>query len=190
MSDRSTGFAAHLERARQALADGAIVAMPTEAVFGLSVDPANRAAVERLLRLKDRSPAKGLILIAGDSEQLRAWLGPVDDASLDRALATWPGPTTWLLPAAADCPALVRGAHDTIAVRVTAHPIAAALCRCWGGPLVSTSANPSGGAPARAAAEVRERFGAAVDVVIDAPTGGEERPTEIRDARTGERLRW
>lgn len=178
-----------LAAACRALARGGIVAYPTEAVFGLGCDPANAHAVDRLLALKQRDRHKGLILIAADTEALTPWLAPLTPAIRARIEPTWPGPVTWLLPAAPDCPTCIRGAHDTVAVRVTAHPVAAALCRTWRGALVSTSANRGGGEPARDAATVRRLFGDGLDVVIDAPVGGLERPTPIRDARTGATLR-
>lgn len=177
------------DRAVAALRRGGIVAYPTEAVYGLGCDPANAAAVARLLDLKQRPQSKGLILIAADQAALQPWLAPLDAATEARIGPTWPGPTTWLLPAAADCPEFLRGEHDTLAVRVTAHPIAAALCRAWGGALVSTSANPSGGEPVRDAAAARTLFGAGVDAVVEGAVGGRERPTPIRDARTGRTLR-
>ena len=109
----------------------------------------------------------------------------VDDTILRRLRRSWPGPVTWLLPAAAGVPRWLRGAHETIALRVTAHPLAAALCRQWGGALVSTSANPAGRPPARTALAVRRYFGAAVDAILPGETGGARVPTEIRDARSG-----
>ncbi len=171
------------------LAAGGIIAYPTEAVFGLGCDPANRAAVERLLALKQRPLDKGLILIAASQDQLQPWILPPDAAMQARLDATWPGAVTWLLPAAPDCPDTLRGRHDTLATRVTAHPPTQALCRHWGGALVSTSANRAGEEPARDSAAVRAIFGTAVAHVIDGPTGGATRPTPIRDARSGETLR-
>jgi L-threonylcarbamoyladenylate synthase len=172
-----------------ALRRGGIVAYPTEAVYGLGCDPANATAVARLLELKQRPPSKGLILIAADETALRPWLAPIDAATEARIGPTWPGATTWLLPAAADCPWILRGEHETLAVRVTAHPVAAGLCRAWGGTLVSTSANRSGGEPVRDADAARKLFGADIDTVVEGAVGGRERPTPIRDARTGQTLR-
>jgi len=179
----------HEPAAREVLARGGIVAYPTEAVYGLGCDPANPQAVERLLALKQRPWHKGLILIAAELEALSPWIVPPTDEIRTRVLATWPGPVTWLMPVAAGCPEHVRGRHDTVATRVTAHPVAADLCRRWGGALVSTSANPGGGEPARDAAGVRQLFGEAIDLVIEGPVGDLDRPTPIRDARTGATIR-
>lgn len=180
---------AAIDAACRALNRGGIVAYPTEAVFGLGCDPGNADAVERLLVLKQRPREKGLILIAADLPALMPWIASLTDAMRARIEPTWPGPVTWVVPAAEDCPEHIRGRHDSVAVRVTAHPVAAALCRTHGGALVSTSANRGGGKPARDADTVRRLFGDAVDVVIDAPAGDLERPTPIRDARTGRILR-
>ena len=172
-----------------ALVRGGVVAYPTEAVFGLGCDPGNRDAVARLLVLKQRPVDKGLILIAADTAALQPWLAPLTPALRARVEPTWPGPVTWLLPAAEDCPRDLRGDHDTLAVRVTAHPVAAALCRAWGGALVSTSANRAGDEPVRDAAALQPLFGDALDAVVAGDVGGDPRPSRILDARTGRTLR-
>lgn len=173
----------------QLLRAGGIVAYPTEAVFGLGCDPRNAAAITRLLQLKQRDPALGLILIAADLAQLDAWLLPWDTETRARVQPTWPGATTWVLPARTEVSPLLRGVHDTLAVRVTAHPVAAALCRAFGGALVSTSANRHGHAPALDAAAVLNEFGNALDGVLDGAVGDRAKPTEIRDGRSGATLR-
>jgi len=167
---------------------GGIIAYPTEAVFGLGCDPLNPVAVLRLLAIKRRPVAKGLILIAADLGQLEPFIEPLDPAAQAKLAATWPGPVTWLAPARL-APVWLRGDHDTLAVRVTAHPVAAALCRRWGGPLVSTSANIGGRPSARTGLAVRRRLGQWVDQVAPGAVGGAGRPTEIRDLATGRVIR-
>lgn len=169
-----------LARAVAAVKAGGVIAYPTEAVYGLGCDPRNRAAVLRLLRLKRRPVNKGLILIAADARQLMPYVTDIPA----HVRATWPGPVTWLLPARKDVPRWIRGRHSSIAVRVTAHATAAALCRAAGRALVSTSANPSRERPARSYRETATRLGAGVDYIVRGRTGGARRPTEIRDART------
>lgn len=178
-----------LRRMAARLRSGQIVAYPTEAVYGLGCDPWNSAAVERLLAIKQRPAAKGLILVAADLSYLAPWLGPVPAESLRRAIATWPGPHTWLLPAAAGVPEWIRGRHAQVALRVTAHPLAASLCRAFGGALVSTSANRSAEPPCRNQLQVRRRLGDRIDAVLVGTTGGEPRPSTIRDAASGKLLR-
>lgn len=178
-----------LDPAVRVLRAGGVVAYPTEAVYGLGCDPRDGAALDRILALKGRPTSLGLILIASEFSQLAPLLAPLPPALEARATATWPGPVTWIWPAATGLPPALTGGRDTLAVRVTAHPGAAALCHGFGGALVSTSANRHGEPPARDAATVRAAFGAGVDFVIDGPCGGLARPTEIRDVRTGAVLR-
>ncbi|KPJ91953.1 MAG: tRNA threonylcarbamoyladenosine biosynthesis protein RimN [Gammaproteobacteria bacterium SG8_15] len=178
-----------INEAVQILQQGGVIAYPTEAVYGLGCDPNNHHAVERLLAIKQRSRDKGLILIAADFQQLRPYLAEIDNALKAKILATWPGPVTWLWPAKPTVSSLLRGKHDTIAVRVTAHPLAAALCREFGGPLVSTSANLSGELPTRTADEVRGQLGEQLDYVLEGKTGERAKPSEIRDALSGAVLR-
>lgn len=174
--------------ALRALAGGGVIAYPTEAVYGLGCLPDDGEAVAHLLRMKRRSPRKGLILVAADLAQLAPYIEFPDDSVRERVLATWPGPVTWLLPARSTVPDWLTGAHPTLAVRVSAHPVVQALCRA-AGPLVSTSANPAGAEPARSAARVRGYFGRQLAVVVPGALGGLARPTEIRDARSGRQLR-
>ncbi len=168
---------------------GGILAYPTEAVFGLGCNPADSAALTRLLALKRRPEDKGLILIAAEFDQLAGWLGELPPGALERCLASWPGPDTWVVPARPGIPPLLSGGRPTLAVRVTAHPLAAALCRACGHALVSTSANTSGQPPIVSAAELARAFGDGLDAILDGALGGLDRPTRIRDALTGEVLR-
>ena len=149
-----------------ALRGGGVIAYPTEAVWGLGCDPANAAAVERLLALKQRDMAKGLILVAADLAQVESLLHGLDSQQRQRVLASWPGPHTWVVPVSADFPLWVRGQHDSVALRVSAHAGVQALCRAFGGPLVSTSANRSGAAPALDEAGVRQQFGGALAAIF------------------------
>lgn len=179
----------HLDFARHALAAGGVIAYPTEAVWGLGCEPLNSHAVARLLALKRRPRMKGLILVASAFSQVERFTASVPRATLQRALDSWPGPATWLFPAADSAPDWLTGHHRTIALRVTAHPVAAALCEAYGGAIVSSSANISGHPPARTALGVRRRFGDALDAILPGDTGGLSRPTPIRDLVTGKLLR-
>jgi L-threonylcarbamoyladenylate synthase len=175
---------ASLAAAAAVIDQGGIVAYPTEACYGLGCDPRHLSAVRRLLHLKRRSPDLGLIIIAAHRHALSKYMLPLEESRMRRIEATWPGPVTWLLPAHPSVSPWVRGAHDTVALRVTAHPTAAALCRHARRALISTSANRHGRPPARSAAEVIRQFGDAIDYVLSGRLGGSRAPTEIRDART------
>ena len=173
-----------VENAAAIVRAGGVVACPTEAVFGLSCDPRDKAAVSRVLSLKNRFPDKGLILIGAGFSQFEDFC--VADATVrwEAVRATWPGPHTWLFRASADCPAYLRGAHTTVAVRVTAHAVASRLCSLSDTALVSTSANASGCPPARVAREVAAAFGERIDGIVEGETDGDETVTSIRDAVT------
>ena len=181
---------AAFEACIQAVQRGGVIAYPTEAVYGLGCDPAQLAAVQRVLTLKQRPAHKGLILIAADFDQLAPYLLPLDSVTHARVMATWPGAVTWILPAQPHVSPLIRGEHDTLAVRVSAHPTCRALCLRLGHPLISTSANLSTLRPARDAQAVAAQFGTLLDGIVDAPVGGQAQPTEIRQGLTGEIVRF
>jgi len=171
------------------LRQGGIIAYPTESVFGLGCNPWDEAAVLRLLALKKRSVKQGVILISDSFDRLIPYVGQVSQERLRRVLSQWPGPVTWLLPAAEGVPKWLTGAHESLAMRVTAHPVAAALCHAAGMPLVSTSANITHHPPARTALQAKIRCGGEIDLIIHGNTGGLARPTPILDAMSGETLR-
>jgi len=178
-----------LRQSVRALRAGGVVAYPTEAVYGLGCDPFNEQAVLRLLAIKGRAMNKGLIVIAADFRQLQPLVLSQPAEIVAPALASWPGPSTWILPAGPRAPAWLTGDSDGIAVRVTAHPLAARLCLCFGGALVSTSANLSGRPPAKSALAARRACGARVDYFLTGATGGGARPSEIRDLLSGRLVR-
>lgn len=182
---------AELDAVAALLHDGGVLAYPTEAVFGLGCDPHDPVAFERLFGLKRRPPTQGVLLIAADLAQAERYieLTAVPPDVMQQVRASWPGPHTWVFPRSAAVPAWVAGTHAGIALRVTAHEPAAALCRAFGSALVSTSANPHGEPAARTAQTVVDYFGDALDGVLNAPLGGQASPTVIRDALSGAIIR-
>jgi len=180
-----------VDAAAALLRDGGVLAYPTEAVFGLGCDPHDPGAFERLFALKGRPSTQGVLLIAADFEQIEPYIAfsDVPTEVLRTVRASWPGPHTWIFPRSEKVPSWVAGAHEGIALRVTAHAPASALCRAFGAPLVSTSANPHGQAPARDLPTLSTMFGDRLDGALDAPLGRLEKPTTIRDALTGAIIR-
>ncbi len=179
-------------RLRAAVRDleaGAVVACPTEAVWGLSCDPDNPEAVERLLWLKRRPVEKGLILVAASASQLGFLLADLEAQYVSRLSESWPGPNTWLVPHHGRVQPWVHGSHDTVAVRVSEHPVVQALCRAWGGPLISSSANPAGARPPVAGFQVRRYFGAELPTLLPGAVGDSARPSTIRDLASGQIIR-
>ncbi|MDH3977611.1 MAG: Sua5/YciO/YrdC/YwlC family protein [Gammaproteobacteria bacterium] len=176
-----------LRQATQALQAGGVIAYPTEGVFGLGCDPANASAVQRILELKQRHWSAGLILIAANREQLNPWISPTEDE--EQALSGHSTFTTWVVTAHDDCPDWITGGRPTCAIRITRHPIAAALCTAAESPLVSTSANYHGHAPAVSVLGAQRLFGAAIDYIVPGETGMASGASEIRIASTGAVLR-
>lgn len=180
----------NIHRAIAALNNHEVIAYPTEAVFGVGCDPDSEMAVMRLLTLKQRPVDKGLILIAASFEQLLPY---IDDSALTEAqrssvFSCWPGPVTFVFPSRATTPRWLTGRFNSLAVRVTNHPLVIELCEAYGKPLVSTSANLTGQPPCRTTQEVMSQFGSDF-LVVDGETGGRVNPSEIRDALTGELFR-
>lgn len=168
---------------------GGVVAYPTEAVWGLGCDPFDSQAVNHLLELKRRPVSKGVILIAADIAQFEPYLTQLDDLQLRRLKNSWPGPVTWLVPNNGMAPAWITGHSPFVALRVTDHPVAAGLCRAFGGAIVSTSCNPQGRPPARTIHEVRRYFAGELDGISNGLTGKRPNPSEIRNLLTGEVVR-
>ncbi|MBT8149232.1 MAG: Sua5/YciO/YrdC/YwlC family protein [Gammaproteobacteria bacterium] len=172
-----------------ALQRGELIAYPTEAVWGLGCDPYNGAAVSHLLALKQRPVGKGLILVAAHLQQLGSLAEALDPAARARLQRETAMPTTWLLPNDGSIPGWISGAHTSVAIRISNHPIVRSLCQLYGGMLVSTSANRSGQQPARSALRARMLFGREVAAYVAGPTSGATQPSRIIDLASGRQLR-
>ncbi len=166
-----------------------IIAYPTEAVFGLGCDPFNEKAVRRILAIKQRAEAQGLILIASAWHQFNDLIETPSAEQLEKVKATWPGPVTWLFPVKSTAPRWIVGDHNSVAIRMTAHPIARAICQAVDQVIVSTSANISGQSPCKTMQEVQDIFGDNIDLIIPGLVGDLANPTGIRDAVTGKVIR-
>jgi len=172
---------------RAYLKRGGVIAYPTESCYGLGCDPRNRVAVQKILRLKRRPWSKGLILVAANLQQITRFILPVNAAERAMLDQYWPGPYTFLLPASSRAPKLLTGKHNSLAVRISAHPDVARLTRALG-PLVSTSANVSGAKPIKTYAEAQRAFGEAV-WVLPGRIGKRRAPSAIIDLQSGKKLR-
>jgi L-threonylcarbamoyladenylate synthase len=173
--------------ASEVLLGGGVIAYPTEGVFGLGCLPDDTDAVERLLWIKQRSPHKGLILIAARPQQLDDWIDPAVRGALPEPDPRQP--ITWIVRPAARVPAIVTGDNPGLAVRITSNPTAAAICNAVDMPIVSTSANIAGRPVARNAFILRRNFGRLVDFVVPGECGPASGPSEIRELETGRVLR-
>lgn len=171
------------------LSQGGLICYPCEAVYGLGCDPLCEQAVGKLLAIKQRPEKKGLILIAADFQQIAPYL-VTDAAMLERIMPTWPGPVTWAIPVQDWVPEWLTGTYNTLAVRITDHPLVKALCLAYNSPLVSTSANPVGQKPARNALQMRKYFPGIREILaVPGDTGKLKQTTPIYLATDGRRLR-
>ncbi len=171
------------------IAMGGVLAYPTESCFGLGCVPTRQEAVERILALKGRSSAKGLILIGGAWEHLAPYVGELPEAARIRLRVAWPGPVTFLVPPSEKVPSWIQGSHPRLALRWSAHPHVERLCRAYGGAIVSTSANREGEPPLRRAESVMAAFGKELDGCMIGRVGMRRRPSAIIDAVTGQWFR-
>jgi len=178
-----------IRRLAEQMHDGGVIAYPTEAVWGLGCDPFQQEAVERILFLKGRAQAKGLILVAADIEQFEPYLVGISRDQYAKLEETWPGPNTWLVPVNGYCPNWISGRFDSVALRVSAHPVVAGLCRAFGGPIVSTSANPQGLPPAISAMHAERYFHGCLAGLAPGLVNTKAKPSTIRDLRTGDIIR-
>ena len=159
---------AAVAEAGRCLAQGGLVAFPTETVYGLGADATNPAAIARLYRAKGRPAFNPLIAHVGDlASALR--IGKFDARATELARAFWPGPLTLVVPKSADCAVadLATAGLDTIAIRVPAHPAALAILRAFGGPVVAPSANLSGHVSPTTAAHVQGDLEGRIDLIVD-----------------------
>ena len=182
-----------LSNALTALRTQGVIAYPTESVFGLGCDPDCDAAIQKILELKQRPSHKGLILIAADIKQLANYgdfsvLTPTQISNIEK---TWPGPFTWIVPVHKNLSKLISGDFDSVAVRVSDHPVVQQLCREFGKPIISTSANLSGLEACTNAQQVKDMFAGnkLLATTIEESVSGLDNPSQIHHAITGQRLR-
>lgn len=181
-----------LSDAVRVLREGGVIAYPTEYCFGLGCDPRNSAAVRRILKIKQRAEAQGLILVAASTAQVEEYAILTGLERQEQIVSSWPGPTTWILPVTARTPSWIHGDHQSVAMRVTAHPLVSALCHQFGGAIVSTSANRHARPSLLQTSDVIAELGEELDFIVDGPLGATT-PTQsassIFDAISGEQLR-
>jgi L-threonylcarbamoyladenylate synthase len=157
-----------IARAAALLRDGALVAFPTETVYGLGADARNATAVAGVFAAKGR-PAQNPLIVHVADRAIAETLAEFDPDALRLAQAFWPGPLTLVLPLRPDAglpPAVTAGGPD-VALRLPAHPVARSLLRAFGGPLVGPSANPSGRVSPTRAAHVTDGLGGRIAAVLD-----------------------
>ena len=177
---------AKLQQIKQHIKKGGVIAYATEFCYGLGCDPYNYRAVAKILKIKKRSKAKGMILISAQ----RNFLNRIVKVDINSAEFNdyWPGSYSIVLPVKKCLPQNLTGIHETIAVRVTRHQQVKQLSNYLHMPLVSTSANISGHKAIRNYRDCVRKFGRSV-MVIAGDTNYASKPSTIIDWQTRKILR-
>ena len=156
-----------IERAADLLRAGALVAFPTETVYGLGADAENPEAVRRIFAAKGRPADHPVIVHLYDTSQLAQWTRSVPVSATKLAAAFWPGPLTLILPRSSRAPDIVTGGQDSVGLRVPSHPVARALLAAFGGAIAAPSANRFGRISPTSARHVADDLGGAVALILD-----------------------
>lgn len=174
-----------IRRAAHHVRRGGLIAYPTDTVYGLGCDPLNLSAVSTLNQLKHRAPSKALILLAGDIQQLEDYID-LDETDSRQRITAEATPTSWVVPARAQLPTALTGGRDTIAVRVTDNYVVSSLCRQLGHPLVSSSANLAGKAPASNSLQLHRWFHYDLASILIDDQVGTGKPSVLKHIHTHE----
>lgn len=176
-----------LQQAIISLQSGGVIAYPTEGVWGLGCLWTDEAAIKEILRLKQRPLEKGMIVLCSRISDIEPYLLPLTAADIRQIEQDYPHPVTWILPCKLSVSESVRGQHASIAVRFSRHPQVQALCQAVG-PIISTSANPSGLPAAMSKHDVYHYFQNQLSYILPGELGGYSKPSEIRTL-DGQRVR-
>lgn len=157
----------HIEAAAEVLLNGGIISMPTETVYGLAGIAYNEAAVKEIYRVKQRPFYNPLILHISGIEKIDTVAAYIPELAYRLAEEFWPGPMTLVLPKKTEVPGIVTAGHDTVAIRVPAHPVARQLLAAVAGPIAAPSANPFGRVSPTTALHVRDYFEGKIPLILD-----------------------
>ncbi|MHB9029067.1 MAG: L-threonylcarbamoyladenylate synthase [Candidatus Latescibacterota bacterium] len=174
-----------IRKAAAILRSGGVIVYPTETVYGIGCDPWNREACERILLLKRRESARTMLLLADSRKMAEETFGGLDALASRLADRFWPGPVTLIFRSLIEVPEYLRGPSGGVALRVTVHPVAAAIIHEFGKPIISTSANLSGQPPVTSGDDAVNIFGHVADMVVSGaiPPGGV--PSTVVDTVSG-----
>ncbi|MFB3901985.1 MAG: L-threonylcarbamoyladenylate synthase [Acidobacteriota bacterium] len=156
-----------LERVVRVIRSGGVIVYPTDTIYGLGCVADQPAAVERVLRIKQREGEKGLLLLVPGSESAGSLCSEVPPSFEPLAREFWPGPVTFLLPAHLDLSNLIAGDRGLVGIRNPDSRYLHLLMEAIPGPLVSTSANISGEPPSGRVGELKEQLADKVDLFVD-----------------------
>lgn len=170
-----------IQRAVQALSAGEVIGYPTDTVYGLGCDIANKKAVDRLYQIKGMDRSQPLAFICPDLGEIAKYA--IVDNQIYRVLRRFlPGPYCFILEATREVPRLIQTKRKTIGIRVPNHEIVRVVTRELGRPIISTTAARAGSPPYVDAREIDDDFHG-LGLVIDAGAGGTV-PTTVIDLTT------
>ena len=164
-----------------------LIVHATESVFGIAASVYSLKAITEVKRVKARGSQKNFLLIVANLEQALN-LVRIDVPYREQIIESWPGHSTWILPAAELAPPWLLDDNGCLGVRMTSHSQASELCQ-RSGPLVSTSANISGNLPAVSLTQARKYFGKGIDYYLPGKLGANPRPSRIQNGVTGKLIR-
>ena len=163
-----------IARVVEFLNDGQVIAYPTETIYGLGADVLNRKAVKKIYDLKSRDYGLPVSILIADLKMLREIVADVPDGALALMRKFWPGPLTILFPASDVIPKGLVTNTGKVGIRISSHPVAAAIVEGFGRPITTTSANLSGFPPSLSVKHVQKYFGDKLPCIVD---GGECDPS-------------
>lgn len=172
---------AAFEHAARVVAGGGVIAFRTDTFYGLGVDPFNRQALNRIRDLKGREDNKPILVVISDAVEADRFISERSNLFEIASTRHWPGALTLVLKARDDIPDELTAGTGTIGVRLPDDSDVRALVRACGGALTATSANLSGTAPARTAAEVAKYFPDGVDLIVDGGEALSNQPSTVLD---------
>ena len=179
-----------IKRLSKAVENGAVIAYPTDTIWGFGCHPMMASSVVKILNIKQRPVGKGLILLSSRLEFCNPYIDPgLSREQIYLITRKTRHPATWLVPAARNCPVWLRGDFSTVALRITSHPFIQAICNEMHSPIVSTSANRHRRPTIRSALQARRQFGEELDYIVTGFNTGTNRASEIKSLTTGETIR-
>ncbi|MDZ7699320.1 MAG: L-threonylcarbamoyladenylate synthase [Deltaproteobacteria bacterium] len=170
-----------IKRAAEVLKTGGIVAYPTETVYGLAADISNSSAIKKLFRLKQRKPNRPILMLIPSVDDLRQYTDHIPLVATQLMKRFWPGALTLIFKASPLVSPLLTGGKGKIGIRLSSHPVAAALAKEMGRPITSTSANLSRGPSPRTPDEVVDTFDEGIDLILDAGPSPGNTPSTVLD---------
>ena len=170
--------------AAEILKSGGLVAYPTETFYGLATDIGNNSAIGKLFSVKRRAVGKPVLLLIPALESLERYAAHVSETAKRLMDAFWPGGLTLVFKAQRDVSELLTGGTGKIGIRLSSHPVAAALARAVGSAITGTSANISGAPPCSTPDGVFKALGKNVDKILDGGETPGQKPSTVLDVTT------